>query len=147
MGMLLLGICGIWVIGATGILGGFASKTKLVKTVIRMFRTLFGTYRFAAISTVAFVVYPLVLGLLVLAFGCLLASVESWKWFDGCFYILANVASLPNPLVPDTPEGEFGKLFDTIVSAWCFVFAGILVGLASNLEFPKELRKSPVKRK
>lgn len=143
LGMTMAGVFGLWALGSTGILCGWASNTMIVNFIVdgitgrlSIEEDKAATKKVAALLFCIFVLSPLMLSLFVLLCACPLSLAERWAWADGNFYILANVAGLPNPLVQNTPATYFGKLFDAITSAWCFVLGSILIGLASSFPMP-----------
>lgn len=144
LGMAMAGVFGLWALGSTGILCGWASNTIIVNFIVdgitarlSIKQDAAATQKVAALLFCVFVLSPVMLSLFVLLCACPLSFAERWALADGNFYILANVAGLPNPLVQNTPATYFGKLFDAITSAWCFVLGSILIGLASSLPMPE----------
>lgn len=159
MGRIFAGLMGVWTLGITGVVSGWASNLETVSGTLRSVercctvvekcctpsgmptrrRTWVRTL--IQVSVVVFGVTPAVLTVFVLLLGCILAAVESWPWQDGALYLLADVAGLPDPLVSVAPTSATGKLFTVVVSLWMFMFGGLAIGIASSIELPELVLK------
>lgn len=139
VGMISAGVCGMWTIGLTGVISGWASDTTVVailSAAIRRFCQAEDRHpcrSMLALVLSLFVFSPIALGAFVMVLGCVLSKFEEWPWSDGAYYILANVAGLPNPLVSNTPIGRTGGFTSVIVSLWGFMFSSIIIGLAGAM--------------
>ena len=58
---------------------------------------------------------------------------EQWPWSAGFFYLLADAAGLPNPLVNESPTGDFGQGWSVYVGLLTFEIGAIAIGYGADV--------------
>lgn len=60
-------------------------------------------------------------------------ATESWSYASGVWYLSADAAGLPNPLIPQTPQTEIGQFFAVYVGILTFECAIIALNIGGDL--------------
>lgn len=97
---------------------------------------------FMSFALFAFVLVPLVVVPFSLLFGGILAAIEGWSFLDGFYSVISNVLGLPNPLVDSTPNDDFGRLVDIVVSLWSIGITGTVIAMVGGMTLVTRLVES-----
>ena len=68
---------------------------------------------------------------------------EGWTFGDGLFYVLADITSLPNPLVNNSPVTTGAIAVSVFVSLIAMALSSFVLGLAASLPLPALTLRPP----
>lgn len=71
--------------------------------------------------------------------GFVLASLEGWSADTGFWFMMSNIAALPNPFVDEEPDSDEGRLVEYLLSLYAMMHTSCFVGGAAMLTYVVDL--------